>query len=351
MNTILASELIQKQQTRLAEDIIRRYTLRQDKGTPLFDPSAHQKSVRDAGYHLIYLAEALALNDAALFSEYILWARDLFEGLHFDPQMLTDTMACTLESLGETLPPEAFQSVEQYFHQANQTLQHTLPGIESYIEVENPQATLVRKFMRLLLKGDQRSASTLILEAHLQKNVSIHDLYLFVFQVSQREIGRLWQMNQISVAEEHYCTAATQLIMGQLYPYLFKGNSTDKRMIVSCAQGELHEVGARMVADFFEMDGWDSYFLGANTPTDAIFEMVSEIHPQVLALSATMAFHVRELSGLIQQVKALPNPPKILVGGYPFNLSVDLWQKIGADGYAADAEQAVCVARQWDFRN
>jgi len=199
----------------------------------------------------------------------------------------------------------------------------------------------------LLLKGDQRSAGALILDAYQHKNVSIQDLYLHVFQVTQREIGRLWQLSMISVAKEHYCTAATQLIMGQLYPFIFKGNLSDKKVIVSCAQGELHELGARMVADFFELDGWDSHFLGANTPSASILDTIREIQPKVLALSATMTFHVQELAQLIRRVKTLPSVPKILVGGYPFNLSTTLWQKVGADGYAADASLAVMAANQW----
>ncbi len=351
MDTKLASKAILNQQTRFAEDIVRRYFLDQDSSGAPFEPSEHSKSIRDAGYHLTYLAEALALQDPTLFSEYILWVRSLFEALQFQPDLLSDTLDCTLGVLRDALPPEAYQPVEETMRLARQRLQHVPAGVASFIEADNPQAELAHQFLDLLLKGNQRSAGALILDAYRHKNVSIHDLYLHVFQVTQREIGRLWQLNLISVAKEHYCTAATQLIMGQLYPYLFKGNLSDKKVIVSCAQGELHEVGARMVADFFELDGWDSHFLGANTPTDAILDTIAEIEPQVLALSATMTFHVHEVAELIRQVKTLPRVPKILVGGYPFNLSPALWQKIGADGYAADASQAVLTANQWELRH
>lgn len=98
-------------------------------------------------------------------------------------------------------------------------------------------------------------------------------IYLEVLQPVQREIGNLWQTNEVSVAQEHYCTAATQLIMGRLYPYLHLAPRNGKRVVVACVGGELHEVGARMVADILEMEGWDSYYLGANTPTRASFQL------------------------------------------------------------------------------
>jgi len=98
-----------------------------------------------------------------------------------------------------------------------------------------------------------------------KKGFLYKELYLKVSQRTQREVGRLWQLNRISVAQEHFCTGATQQIMAFLYPHLFRGGSKARRVLVACVGKELHEIGARMVADFFELEGWDSYFIGANT--------------------------------------------------------------------------------------
>ena len=102
----------------------------------------------------------------------------------------------------------------------------------------------------------------------------MRDVYLHVFQRSQYEIGRLWQSNQISVAQEHLCTAATQLIMSQLYPFIFGTERRNRRVVAACVGGDLHEIGIRMVADFFEMDGWDTFYLGANVPITDIVQTV-----------------------------------------------------------------------------
>jgi methanogenic corrinoid protein MtbC1 len=61
------------------------------------------------------------------------------------------------------------------------------------------------------------------------------------------------------VAQEHYCTAATQLIMSQLSPRLFGRDRIGRRLVVTCVGDELYELGMHMVADFFEMEGWDAY--------------------------------------------------------------------------------------------
>jgi methylmalonyl-CoA mutase cobalamin-binding domain/chain len=169
-----------------------------------------------------------------------------------------------------------------------------------------------------------------------------------VLQCAQREIGRLWQTNQISVAEEHYCTAVTQLIISQLYPRIFATERKGRRLVATCVADELHELGMRMVADFFEMEGWDTFYLGANTPTSNVVQSVVKHEADVLGVSATIPFHVSDVADLIDAIRAhdASRDVKILVGGYPFNIDPDLWQQVGADIYAQDAEQAVTAANR-----
>ena len=134
------------------------------------------------------------------------------------------------------------------------------------------------------------------------------------------------------------------MVMSQLYPFLFTGERKDRRLVAACVPGELHEIGARMVADFFEMEGWDTFFLGANTPTESILEMVAQQHVPLLAISATMTFHVEKVRDLIAATRRSGLPVRILVGGYPFNHAVNLWKNVGADGCARDAQGAVALA-------
>ncbi|MFL7808677.1 MAG: B12-binding domain-containing protein, partial [Anaerolineae bacterium] len=107
-------------------------------------------------------------------------------------------------------------------------------------------------------------------------------------------------------------------------------------------------IGVRMVADLFEMAGWDSYYLGANTPGQGVLQALQERQADVLAISATLTMHVGQVRELIERVRAIEvgRRTAILVGGYPFLLSPELWRRVGADGFAPDAEQAVQVANR-----
>ena len=107
------------------------------------------------------------------------------------------------------------------------------------------------------------------------------------------------------------------------------------------------QVGVRMVCDLFEMDGWDTYYLGANTPAESIIKAVDDQRADVLGVSVTMTFHAHILADLIGQVRTASNEQvKLLVGGYPFNVAPDLWKKVGADGYAPNAQTAISKANE-----
>jgi methanogenic corrinoid protein MtbC1 len=119
-------------------------------------------------------------------------------------------------------------------------------------------------------------------------------------------------------------------------------------MVATCIGGELHEMGIRMVADFFEMEGWDVYYLGANMPTDDIVHMLSRQHVDLLAISASLNSHVIQARNMISAVHASPvgSDIKIMVGGGPFNRSPNLYETIGADLTAANAREAVRIAME-----
>jgi methanogenic corrinoid protein MtbC1 len=332
------------QRAALAASIVDRQYRREPEWWERYGEKGREKSLRDAEYHLSFLAEALHSSDSMLFSHYIAWVRSVLVGLGLPEGAIVTTLGCTREVLQEELSADTATQASVYIDDALRYLKKAPLSPPSFIARKDPLAGLAERFLNLLLETRIRQARTLILDA-VKSGVSIEDIYLEVFQRSQWEIGRLWQLNRISVAQEHYCTAATQLIMSQLYPYIFGTEKTGERLVAACAGGELHELGVRMVADLFELAGWDTYYLGANVPAHAINQALSEHDAQVLALSITMTFHIENLMAIIETVRSdRTRQVKILVGGYPFNISQDLWQRVQADGYAGDAREAVRVA-------
>ncbi len=204
---------------------------------------------------------------------------------------------------------------------------------------------LREEYRDALLDFDRTRAVRLIHQS-LENGVSVRGIYLQVFQPVQYEIGHLWQTGRISVAEEHYCTAATQFIMAQLYPYIFQSEKNGYRAMIACVGEELHEIGARMVADIFELEGWDTDFLGANTPGKSLLGMLDQRDPDLLCLSTTMDFNLPALMECIAEIRESPGGRSIrlLVGGRPFHMAGDLWKKVGADGTADNAVKAVEMA-------
>lgn len=345
LNTQL-SQLIDEQRDSLAMGIMTKHYAIHPEFEERYGQKGRLKCIEDANYHLTYLSEAIAASHPSLFANYVAWAKVLLTGIGISTQDLTKNLEIVRDVLTAQLPEEMKSLLNEYIDEGLTQLPSLPSALPTCIEEAEPYANLAQQYLDTLLRGERHLASRLILDAVNNDKISVKDIYLHVFQRSQYEIGRLWQMNKISVAQEHYCTAATQLIMSQLYSYIFSTERVDHTLVATCVGGDLHEIGVRMVADFFEMEGWDTYYLGANTPTPSILQELEERHAEILAISATMTFHIRAVEELIATVRSNKTfqPVKIIIGGYPFNLEPALWKQVGADAYASNAKEAVIVA-------
>ncbi|MEI7490723.1 MAG: cobalamin-dependent protein [Bacteroidota bacterium] len=321
---------------KLRPDMARAYTEHQKK-----------KFKSDISWIISFLAEAVWAGQAALFEEFISWLKTFLDSEKVPMEDLKESLellkirineACS-DDENHLINPLMESAVSMVLSEGNKI---SLPASDNHL------TPVAGKYMDYLLHGKRNDALSLII-SEFEAGTTVREIYLDVFQPVQYEIGRLWQTNKISVAQEHFCTGATQLVMSQLYPYLFTGEKKDRKMVTTCVSGELHEIGARMVTDFFEMEGWDTYYLGANMPVDGVIRFLCEIKPQLLAISATMTFHVSSVEEMIRNIRSAPGIPselKILVGGYPFKVAERLWEQVGADGCALDALEAVSLAEK-----
>ena len=303
-------------------------------------------SIRDAGYHLPFLAESIVDDDPKIFTDYVAWVKLLFQGLNFPDSVMIKTLECTQDVLTEEMPTELSNLAKPFIEAGLEQMLSPTMVIDSYIDESTEIGKLAKGYNTALLNGDRNSASNLILNA-VKEGVSIEDIYMEVFQKSQYEVGRLWLSNKISVAKEHFCSAATQMIMSQLYPYIFSTERIGKKFVGASVGGELHEIGIRMVADFFEMKGWDTYYLGANAPSSTILKAVEENNADVIGLSIAMPYHRGLLADTISDIResSIGKDVKILIGGAALNLKTDN-HNFGADGFAPNAYKAIELANQ-----
>lgn len=346
-----AGQLIKRQKRLLAEEIVEELYRRQPQQWDQFDSTIYDKSVRDVHYHLAYLAEALRWAEPILFLEYVLWVRSVFAGLGFPQDLLPLTIETMWTTVTERLPRHLADVVHVYLILAAEQLSQSQERQPSFLPTQGPLAGLARMFHAALLRGEQQRAYRLVMEA-VEQGARIQDLYLDVFQPSQQEVGRLWQQNQISTVQEHFCTTATGAIISQLYPHLLQqahaknGHAMRRRCVAASPTGETHELGLRMVADFLQMDGWDVYFVGGNVPGAELVQAILETQTELLVLSTTMVYYIDNAATLIRRMRAEAPHVKIMVGGYPFSLAPNLWKKIGGDATAPNALKAVEIARR-----
>jgi methanogenic corrinoid protein MtbC1 len=201
---------------------------------------------------------------------------------------------------------------------------------------------LSRQYVELLRNAERRAAIDLVL--HAADEYPVEHIYTGLLQEAQYEIGRLWEADDFSVAQEHYSTAVTQLIMSLLYPRVAATPKTGGSFIGVCVEGELHEIGMRMVCDFFELRGWRSFYLGSSMPPADLLRFIEQNRADVIGISAIYDGNVESVRRLIPQLRAVGRDVQILAGGRPFLLQPALWRELGADGTAPNAAEAVGVA-------
>ena len=287
-----AGRMLDDRRSALAEAIVaRRYSLRPDLQGQ-HGPEGRARCVHDTEHHLANLSAAVAASSPALFSDYLDWARSVLAAGEVREEDVQGNLACLQEVLSAALPGEHGDVTRRFLKEAIQCSRSRLrlpppcsPGMD-------PLAALAGDYLRALMDYDRRAATRLILDA-VGSGVPVPDIYLHVFQRCQREVGRLWQVRQIAVVQEHFVTAVTQSLMARLSPITLPDRGNGRRVVAASVGGERHEVGLRVVADFFEMAGYETLYLGAGSPLPSIVEAVADRRPDLLLISATMVAHLR----------------------------------------------------------
>lgn len=202
------------------------------------------------------------------------------------------------------------------------------------------------QYIQALVGGSVRAADRAV-EAALGEGYTPQRIYLELLQPAAYELGRRWQENTISVAQEHRATAIVEQQMGELHP-LFRSRAENGRtFVIGCAPGEWHRVGARMVADFFEAEGWDVHYLGAAVPVRDMVGLVREADADMVGVSAHMLFNLPQVDELARalRVAGLSDIP-VIAGGRPFEGRPGLAGRLNVAGSANDAAEAVRLAER-----
>jgi len=310
-----------------------------------YGEKGQERCREDAVYHLNYLIEAIQIDSQELFNHYLEWAYNMLAARKIPIDDLVQNIHYIKDVLSSEFSSNEVSPAISFLENGVTHLENLKPTQETYLISENPLVEEAKQYLSHLLSG-KRDRAALLIDQLVDKNVTVTEIYEHIFQATQYEVGALWQRNEITVAHEHYCTAATQLIMSRLYPIIFSNKKNGLKMVACSVASELHEIGIRMVSDFFEMDGWDTYYMGSNMPESHILKALREHNANLLAISVTLPIHINKVESIIRNVRDKPEFKnlKIMTGGYPFGIIPGLSEKLGADATAVNARMAISKA-------
>jgi methanogenic corrinoid protein MtbC1 len=222
---------------------------------------------------------------------------------------------------------------------------HELSGDKMFLDVGGVSAALRQEYLREILAGKRKPALEIIMDAY-RGGYPIPGIYMDVFQEALYEIGRLWETNRITVADEHMGTAITQYVMSNLYQYLETSDKRRGRLVMTGVQGELHQVGANMVADVLEADGWDVIFLGTNVPEEDVIESIRQHRADLFGISSTMLFNIPKVIQLVEATRReFGDSIRIMLGGGAFRSIEALPSELEGCIVALNLREAIDMTR------
>jgi len=190
-----------------------------------------------------------------------------------------------------------------------------------------------------ILNGQHRDISAQV-EKALQNGVSPKIILEDGMIAAMAEVGRLFEAGEYYVPELLISARAMQaglaIIKPQLAEIQFKVTG---RVAIGTVKGDLHDIGKNLVAMLLEGAGFEVLDLGVDVTPEKFVEIADRV--DVIALSALLTTTMLNMKGVIDALKAVGkrDQVRVVVGGAPVTSAFA--EKIGADGYAPDASQAV----------
>ncbi len=299
----------------------------------------------DIGYHLEFLRPALEFGILRPFVDYVRWLAVVLEKRGIPVDHLTLSLVWLTEFFAARLPGEDAEAVVAALNAAMTALLDPSDDVPPYERLMPEAWGECEAFEAALVRGDQRTTANIFQEV-ARHSQGLLDTALHLVQPTLYRIGRGWQDNRISVAEEHLATALVHSLLVREFASLAPAPPNDRSVVLAGVEGNQHTIGLRIVADAFEMVGWDIRYLGPNTPTRSLVELVCDERPNLVALSASMPHHLRSAREAIARLRAELGEarPAVLLGGLAINQYSPLATMLGADATGPDARSAVEAA-------
>ena len=183
------------------------------------------------------------------------------------------------------------------------------------------------EFYSELLNLHKEASVNFVLEKLHNNDITVKTLYTEVLTPFLNNL-------KVEIWEEHIISGIIRTIIECCYPFVlnsFPSKKTSKKVLILCPPEEYHELGARMGSDFFTMAGYDSYFIGSNTPKEDFVTLINKMNPYYIVISVTNYYNLFSTKEIIQHIKQLKLPVKIIAAGGAFINYEDSCEDIGVD--------------------
>lgn len=158
--------------------------------------------------------------------------------------------------------------------------------------------------------------------------------------------GQLFEEEEYFIPELLMCSDAMYAGLDVLKPHLKKTGESKGKVVIGVVEGDTHDIGKNLVRIMLETGGFEVVDLGRDVPPRNFVDSARETGADIIALSTLMTTTMDGMGQVIQilEDENIRNGVKVIVGGGP--ISPGFASKIGADGYAANAAEALKLARQ-----
>ena len=154
----------------------------------------------------------------------------------------------------------------------------------------------------------------------------------------------LYEQEEYFIPELMICSDAMYNGLDVLRPHLEKSDSQKKhKIIIGVLEGDTHDIGKNLVRIMLEAAGYEMHDLGRDVTLRRFIDKAKEINADAIAMSTLMSTTIPGIGQVIKMLEAegIRDRVKVIIGGAP--ISPAFAKKIGADGYAANAVEAVKV--------
>lgn len=204
---------------------------------------------------------------------------------------------------------------------------------------------LAQTYLETLIAGDRLAARELIDQA-LATGMQPGTLLAELVWPTMETIQNRFRDDRVTQMQMNLATRLNRQITDQLAGKLPVGTPNGRKVLIFCGDAEPEELGGQITADIFESAGYTVRFGGGGVPNDEILKMIGEFRPDLLVMFATLPSgvpNVRKLIDYLRDVNSCPTMQIMCAGGI-YKRAEGLSEEIGADLYAADAQQALMVA-------